>query len=207
MRTSEEIIRHPELLPQLIESLNAKRPEEKYGAAKALIALSEQAPGILYPEFDFFAGLLDGKNNVLRWNAIRILANLACVDSENRLERIFDIYFKPVRGPIMITAGHVIMGAAVIAAAKPELASRITAEILKVERARYATPECRRIAIGHAITAFELFFNDIDDKEPVLNLVRKQLRSTRLAVRRKAERFLAKHAAAAEFSGSEQLQR
>ncbi len=86
------------------------------------------------------------------------------------------------------------MLAAKIALAKPETTDRITAEILKVARAKYQTAECRNVAIGGAIESFDQFFAQIEDKEPVIKFVKKQLRNTRAATLKKAERFLARHA-------------
>ena len=80
-------------------------------------------------------------------------------------------------------------GAAEIAAAKPRLADRIAAAIVRVQRARYATPECRNIAIGHAIQALDRFFPNIEKTRPVLNFVHSQFQNPRPATRRKAEKF------------------
>ena len=64
---------------------------------------------------------------------------------------------------------------------------------MKVEKARYQTDECRNIALGQTIDAFEQFFGQIGDKAGVLKLVRKQLTNTRKSTARKAERFLKKY--------------
>ncbi|MHC4565577.1 MAG: hypothetical protein ACYTE3_07425 [Planctomycetota bacterium] len=53
--------------------------------------------------------------------------------------------------------------------------------------------ECRNVALGHTIKSFDQFFDQIEDKKPVLRLVKKQLKNTRNATRKKAERFLAGH--------------
>jgi hypothetical protein len=93
----------------------------------------------------------------------------------------------------MITAANVIKGAAGTAVAKPHLAGRIAKALLGVEKAKYQTAECRNIALGHAIEAFDLFFDRIEDRKPVLELVRRQRKNRRNATRLKAERFLKKH--------------
>jgi hypothetical protein len=66
----------------------------------------------------------------------RALSQLARVDAEDKFTAIFDKHFAPIRGPVMITAAHVIRGGARIAAAKPHLADRIAAEVMKVDRGR-----------------------------------------------------------------------
>jgi hypothetical protein len=190
---ADKIITKSELLPEALEGLSSNKPNIKYGCAKVLNIISEKAPKILYPKIDFFIELLDNDNKILQWNAILIIANLAVVDSKNRFEKIFDKYFSPIRGPIMVTAANVIKGAAKIALAKPRLTEKITKELLKVERAKYQTSECRNVALGHTIKSFDQFFNQIKDKKPVVRLIRKQLKNTRNATRKKAEKFVKKY--------------
>ena len=130
----------------------------------------------------------------MQWQAIYVIANLARADSRNKFEKIFDKYFAPIPGPAMVTAANVIKAAAKIALARPEMTGRIAAELLKVDRAKYQTAECRNIALGHAMKSFDQFLDHIEDKEPVIKLVKRHLRNPRSATRRKAERFIARHA-------------
>ena len=192
-RVAAAAARNPEMLASILEGLAAKEARVRYGCAKVLLIISENWPLALYPRFDFLAGLLDSENKILQWNATWMLANLTTVDSRNKFERIFNRYFAPIPGPVMITGANVIGAAARIAKAKPSLSDRITSELLKVERAEYQTTECRNIALGHAIKSFDQFFDQIGDKGPVIALIRKQLENTRPATRKKAERFLQKH--------------
>jgi len=185
-----KVIKKPELLSEIIDGLGADKARVKYGCAKILRIISDEAPELLYPRFGFFADLLDSDNNILKWETIYVIANLAAVDTEDRIEAIFERHFAPIPGPALITAANVIGGAAKIASAKPHLVDRIAKELLKVEKAQYKTTECRNVAIGHAIKAFDQFFDQIKDKEPVIAFVRRQLENTRNATRKKAEVFL-----------------
>jgi hypothetical protein len=191
-KTVDKVMKKPELLSEVFEGLGSGKARIKYGCVKVLRLISEKKPEILYPRMDFFSDLLDSDNKFLKWGAIHTIANLTAADSERRFEGIFDKYFAPIPGPELIPAGNVIGGAAKIALAKPELSDRIAKEILKVEKATYQTAECRNVAMGHAIKSFDLFFDQIKDKEPVINLIKKQLKNTRNATRKKAEKFLKK---------------
>ncbi len=186
-------ILQPDRLADILAGLEAANPRTKYGCAKALRLIAEERPDLLYPRFDFFAALLDHKNKIFQWDAAFILSRLARVDGEDKFGSIFSKYFAPVPGPVMITAANVIRGAADLAMAKPGLADRIAAEVLKVEDAHYQTAECRNVAIGHAILSLGEFFDRLQDPQPVLRFVRKQLRNTRPATRKKAEHFLKIH--------------
>src|SRR5881227_2219141 len=108
----------------LIAGFSAKQAGVKFGAAKALVELSAVRPEVLYPKFDFFAAMIGHPNSILKWNAMRVIANLAAVDCEGKIELILNAYLRPIDGPAMITAAEAIHGGATIAAAKPELAPR-----------------------------------------------------------------------------------
>jgi len=178
----------------LCDGLASPEARTKYGSAKQLCRLSEQDPDLLYPRFDFFVHLLGGEIRILRWNSSRILGHLARVDSEGRIDKLLDRYLAPITGHELIAAANTIQGAADIALAKPHLADRIAREIVKVGRANYATPECRNVAAGHAIQALDRFFEHIQNKKAVLAFVESQLKNSRPATRKKAERFWAKWA-------------
>jgi hypothetical protein len=181
-----------ERLEALLAAVSADTPRIRLGALKELRLLSERAPDLFHPHFEFFVTLLQNKNSILRWNAILILANLAWVDGERRIDRILDEYLAPVYGPRLIDAANAIRGATAIAVAKPYLADRIAGQILRVERATYGTPECRNVAVGHAIKSFDRLFPIVANKRDIQLFVSRQLDNSRAATRKKAEKFLRK---------------
>ena len=189
-RLARKAIRNPRLIPAILAGLDADRPRIKYGCAKALRLLSEQQPKLLYPHFGSFVRLLDHENKILQWDAAFVLSHLARVDARNKFVAIFRKYFCPIPGPVMITAANVIQGAARIAQAKPRWADRIAAEVLKVAKARYRTPECRNVAMGHAIVTLGEILPLLRRPAPVLRFVRNQTRNPRPATRKKALQFL-----------------
>jgi len=172
--------------------LDAPAARVKYGCLKDLRRLSEEAPQLVYADFEKFVRLLDHPNSIFRWNAAHILANLARVDRSRKLAPLVGRFLKPIRGPQMIAAANVIQAAAVIAAAQPRLADKLAAGILTVGRAKYETEECRNVAIGHAIQALDRFFASIPRQRAVVSFVRRQLDNPRPATRSKAEKFLKK---------------
>jgi hypothetical protein len=194
----DRVIENPDEIVGLVEALKVEKRAIKFSYEKVLRLVSERRPELVYPYFNFFVGLLDSDNSFLKWGAIMTVANLAAVDAENRFETIFTKYYAPIPGPVMITAANIIGSSAKIALAKPELTGRIVREILKVEKGKYESkgapsPECRNVAIGHAIDSFEQFFEQIDDEAAVVAFVKRQLKNNRKAVVKKAERVLRKH--------------
>jgi hypothetical protein len=192
-RVAGGVIKQPNLIPELLEGLNSDTARVRYGCLKVLKRISEKEPEALYPEMGSIIGLLDHENTFVLCDACRIIANLTPVDRRGKFEKVFRRYFAPIPGPALIPAVTVLSSASTIAQAKPKLTRRIVAEMLKVDKARYPTAECRRIALGHAIDSLDRFFDQIENREPVLRLVRKQLRSPRPSTKKKAQRFLTKH--------------
>jgi hypothetical protein len=174
----------------LLAALSSDVARVKYPAIKALRGMSERSPGRLYPHFDFFAGLLGGENNILRWNAMLILGNLASVDADRKLNAILDDYLTPITGPQLIDANNTVSGATAIALARPDLTERIVACVLKVERGHYATPECRNVAIGHALECLARLLPAIADTRPIQRFAQRQVKNSRPATAKNAQRLL-----------------
>jgi len=174
----------------LIAALSSDVARVKYPAIKALRAMSERSPARLYPHFDFFAGLLRGENNIYRWNAMLILGNLASADTDRKLDAILDEYLAPITGPQLIDANNTMTGATAIALARPDLIEKIVADILKAGRGRYATPECRNVAIGHALECLIRLPPAIAGTRPIQGFAQRQVKNIRPATAKKAQRLL-----------------
>ena len=195
-----QVIENPKPIPELIEALQVEKGTAKYAYEKVLRLVSERRPELTHSYFDVFAAMLGGDNSFLKWGAIMTVAHLTAVDAENKFEVLFEKYYAPITGPVMVTAANIIGSSARIALAKPGLTERITRQILKVEKAKYErhgrpSPECRNVAIGQAIDAFDQFFDQIENKAAILPFVKRQLMNPRKPVVKKAERFLRKHGA------------
>ena len=173
----------------LLTGLSSEKARLKLASSKALRNLSEHAPERVYPFFDIFAGLLGHENNIIKWNAILTLAHLARADGDGKIDILLDRYLEPITGPVMITAANTIKGAALIARQKPHLAERIAKCILRVEKATYATPECRNVAIGHALTALGSFLFLLEDVRPAIRFAVRQTHNPRPATAAKARRL------------------
>jgi len=189
---AERVIRNPRSLPELLEGVSSDRADIKFKSAKILRIISEESSELLYPKWDFFVKLLDCENNIIKWNAMDVIANLTRVDSKNRFDKIFRKFYGMLYEGSLITAGHVVGNSWKIAKAKPSLSSRITSELLKVEKIPLPTEECRNILKGHAILSFSEYFDQIKEKGKIISFARRELKNTRNATRSKAEKFLKK---------------
>jgi hypothetical protein len=180
------------LLPAVLHEVSSSEPGVKYKSIKVLKLLSEENPAILYPYFSRFEELLDSNNNILKWNAIDILANLAAVDSSNRFASLFQKFYSLLHEGSLTTAAHVIDGLAKVAKARPALEDGITSGLLGVEELPLPTEECRNILRGKIVSAFSRYCGRSGSRELMLSFARGLLACPRPATRKKAEQFLRK---------------
>lgn len=169
----------------------------KYCCAKNAIALSQEKPEVLYPDFDFFLQFLDGENHVLKWTAIIIIGNLSKADKKNKVEKIIPKFIGFLNEKEMITANNTIKALVKIIEARPKIKNKILKEVIKVEKYKYynkgeLSPECRNITIGHAIDALSEFKDDIKNKKEFINFIKRQTKNTRQTVRKRADNLFKK---------------
>jgi hypothetical protein len=179
------------LLREVINGTSHKKADVKYGSTKILRIISEKKPDILYPHWAFFVELMDHENQILKWNAMDIIANMLRVDTEDKFNPLFEKYYELITNDVMITAGHVVDNSGKIALVRPELQDQITDYLFKVETTE-RDPECRNILLGKAILSFEKYFDQIKQKDEVIAFVQRQLNNSRSATKKKAEKFLSR---------------
>jgi len=186
-------LRDPECLAKAIAGLDESKATIKYGCDKVLRYLAAHSPEVLYPHFDEFAANLGSEKTILKWGAIEIISHLVKIDVDRKFDSVFEPYFAPIKGPVLITAANLIKAARRIAAARPDLADRIAAKLLAVDSAKYRTAECRQIALCEAVRTFDEIYSLVAEKPAVVAFVTKRLKSRRHSTKLAAEKFLRKH--------------
>ncbi len=182
-----------DLLPTILSGLSSSKAAIRYGCAKVLMDLSEDCPEKLYPYMDLFIDLLNSKYRILTWNAMAIIANLTKVDADKKFDVIFNKYFSFINDEYMVTVANAVGHSGKIALAKPYLINKITNELLKVENIStgpHLTEECKRVIAEAAIKSFNMFFDQIEQKDKVISFVESHLNSSRRTLREEAENFL-----------------
>ena len=175
------------LLPTILNGTSSSKAAIRYGCGKVLLDLSEEHPEKLYPHMDFFIELLDSGYRILIWNAMAVIANLAKVDKAEKFDAAFDRYYRFIDDPYMVTVANVVGHSGKIALAKPHLIPRITKELLKVENLSttpHLTEECTRVITEKTIRSFDMFFDEIDEKEKVATFVERQIDSSRKSLKK-----------------------
>ena len=191
---AQKAIKKPVLLPALLDGLDEVKADVKYGCGKALRVIVDEEPALLYPYFDLFSAMLENRNKIMRWEAIYIISGLAPEDDEDKISAIWEVYFKPIEGPEMITAANIVNGAARFALARRDLLEPAIREILRVRKGKYETGECYRVVAGAALKAFDKLYKLAPDKGPLIQFAELHAKSSRIPTRNAARRLLEKHA-------------
>jgi hypothetical protein len=187
---ASKALKNSNLISQFMSGVSSPKAKVRFKSVKALKIISERAPEKLKSKWDFFKDMLKSKNNIMKWNALDILANLSSVVSEKQFSQIFEQFYQLLGEGSLVTAAHVVDNSAKIALAQPGLREKIVGEILRVEEVPLPTNKCRNILAGKAIVAFDQFFKELKNKKEIIEFVKRQVKSSHQATKRKAEKFL-----------------
>jgi hypothetical protein len=187
---AKKAIKDEKLLSELLEGVLSNEDEIRYPSFKTLLTISEEHPEVLYPKWDFFAGLIKSDNSYKKLIALRLIANLTKVDSENKFEKIFDNYYSILDEDKTMTAGHLASNSGKIAKAKPKLQSKITNKLLNIDKTHEGRQ--KELIKAYAIEAFDEYYEESGDKKKIIGFVKKQLESESPKTRKKAKEFLEK---------------
>ena len=187
----KRVIKDNNLIDDLLEFTSSEKATIKYKSLKVLTLLSEQNSKLLYSKWDFFVNLLDNENTFLRTIGATIIANLTIVDKDQKFENIFDKYYNLLEDKSMINAANIAQRSGIIAKAKPHLQDEITNKLLKIDKTHHSS-ECKNIIKGKAILSFEEYFEEYKNKEKIIQFAQKELKNTRSATRKKAEKLIRK---------------
>jgi len=187
---AERALEDEGMLPELLDGVLAKKDFIRFNSFKVLLFISEKHPEVLYPKWDFLEDLLESNNSYLKYIAIYLIANLAQVDAEARLEWIFERLYSILDGEGTIAAAHLARNSGKIAQAKPELRAKITQRLLNIDRTHQGRQ--KELIKGHAIEALDEYFEEAKNQPEILEFVKKQLQSQSPKTRKLAREFLQK---------------
>ena len=186
---AERALEDEELLCKLFEGLRTKEETLRYNCFKALMLISEKHGEVLYPKWDYLAGLLSSDNTYWKLSGLQLIANLTKVDRENKFEQIFDKYYELIDDKSMIVATYVAKNSWKIVNAKPQLETRITNKLLSIDGTHHALGRKDLVKAG-AIEAFSQYFEGAKDKDKITEFVKQQLTSGSPKTRKIAKEFL-----------------
>ena len=178
------------VISELLQGIQSSNDPIRYNSFKVILLISKEHPEILYQHWTLFEKMLSGDNGYFKDIAIRAIANLTKVDTENRFEKLFDNYFAELSSDKTITVAHVAGDAGKIASAKPELQSIITNKLVNIA-VIYKGKQIDLIK-GYAIEAFSQYFDQaaVKDKDHILEFVKKEQNNRSPRTKKVAAEFL-----------------
>ncbi|MBN1658550.1 MAG: hypothetical protein JXA93_09130 [Anaerolineae bacterium] len=182
----------PSAWQEVMAGLVARDDTYRYHCFQVMVRISQEEPAALYREWDRLAAMLDSSNSYHRSIGAQLLANLAAVDEEGRLEALFDRLFDLLDDDKIITARQFAQHVGRIARARPHLQARITGRLLAVE-ATHHEPGRKDLLKADVIAAFDEFFDESPDQEAIVAFVQAQLSSSSASTRKTARAFLKAH--------------
>ena len=173
----------------LLDDLVSKNDTYRYNCFKVLLQISESQPQVLYPQWDYFVGLLRSQNSYHRSIALRMLANLTCIDQDNRFDSIFDQYFEMLDDEKIVTARYLAQNAWKIARSRPDLQGRIIQKLLSVERTRFSQAQ-KDLLSADIIQSLNELYESAPEKQAILAFVEGRLNCSSPKTRQAAKAFL-----------------
>lgn len=177
-------------LAELLKGIVSKKDDIRFHCHKVLSCLSEREPKRLYSYWDTFVDMLDSTNHYHRYIALHLLANIVVVDTKNRFEKVYVLYFNNIAGDRTMVAGHTTLNAGKIAKAKPLLQQKITTMLLDID-SLYKGKQMDLMK-AYVIQAFDYYFDVAKDKKKIIDFVRAQVNSKSPKTRKVAKDFLSK---------------
>jgi hypothetical protein len=189
---AEKALQDEKLLSELLDGLTSKEETFRYNCFKVLMLISQEFGTALYPKWDYFVELIASDNTYWKMSGLQIIANLTKVDTDNKFDKIFDLFYSLLGDKGTILPAHVAANSGKIAKAKPYLQDKITDKLLNIDKVYLG----KQIALinGYAIEAFGEYFAEARNQDRIIEFVRNQLNSDSPRTRKQAENFLSKWA-------------
>jgi hypothetical protein len=188
-KLAKKAMKDKRVLPKLLQGILSKQDKTRYTSFMALMFVCEEHPDLLYPQWDHFVSLLDRENTHSKYIGSYLVANLIAVDRDDKFDRIFDRYYSLLDDKSVIPAAHIARNSGKIVKAKPELESKITDRLLRIDSTHHK-PYHKELIKAEAIAAFDGYFEIAKDKDEIVKFVKKQLGSKSPKTRKGAKEFL-----------------
>jgi hypothetical protein len=179
------------LIGELVDGLTDKNEDYRYNCSKVLHVISRTHADLVYPYWDKFVSLMPSKNAYHRMSAVSHLAGLVEVDTENKLDKIFEAYYALLDDPSVIVAIYVAQASGKIAAARPDLALKITGHLLDIDKTHHL-PSRKALIKAGIIESFDNYIENYPGKSAIIDFVKQQIDSDSPKTRNLAKAFLKK---------------
>jgi hypothetical protein len=190
----QPVLKDARLRDELVEGSFAKNETYRYNCVRVLFCAIESRPGLFYPYWDRFAEAIDSPNGFHRSVGAQAIAHLASVDTDCRLDPIFNHYLTLLDDSKVMVSHYFLETMPLIYHTRPEFQNRIIACLLGIEKTKH--PLSRKDLLkADVISFFDQLFDTLSakDKKRVSAFVRNQLECSSSKTRKAAKEFGMKH--------------
>jgi hypothetical protein len=190
----QPVLKDAALRDELVEGSFAKNETCRYNCVRVLFRAMETKPGLFYPYWNRFAGGIDSPNGFHRSVGAQAIAHLASVDTDHKLDPIFDHYLTLLDDPKVMVSHYFLETMPLIYRTRPDLQSMIIARLFGIEKTKH--PSSRKDLLkADVINIFDQLFDtlSVKDKKKALAFTRDQLECSSSKTRKAAKEFGMKH--------------
>ncbi|MHA2102636.1 MAG: hypothetical protein ACW981_04375 [Candidatus Hodarchaeales archaeon] len=189
-RAIDTVIQSAESLDLVLKSLQSKNDTLRHNCFQITLIISHVQAPILYSHWDYFKTLLLSTNTFHKVIGIKILSNLVKVDTHNKFDDIFDLFVEFTQSEKLLLVRTVYKAFGKIATINPKLQDKTLQILLKIDKIPHKHVE---LAKTDVIEALNLFYENSNKKDQILEFVQKQQGSSSPKTRKTAELFLEKY--------------
>lgn len=190
----QSVLKDARLRDELVEGSFAKNETYRYNCVRVLFRAIESQPGLFYPYWDRFAEAIDSSNGFHRSVGAQAIAHLASVDTDRRLDPIFNHYLKLLDDSKVMVSHYFLETMPLIYCARPDFQSKVIACLFGIEKTTHPTSR-KDLLKADVINIFDQLFDTLSekDKKRVSAFARDQLECSSSKTRKAAKEFGMKH--------------
>jgi len=178
---------HGPFRDELVDNLAEKNETLRYNSFLVLNSIAESQPGLLYHYWDTFVYYLKSEKVLQVLVGIELISRLIAADTDNRFEEIADYYFDIINRPNVIPIRYLILNCWRIGKSRPQYILQIRNLIFSIDG---INQEHKGLLKGDGILAFAQLWDQLKDKQEIIDFVKDQLDSESPKTIKEAKKFL-----------------
>ncbi len=190
----EPALKDAELRDLLVEGSFAKDETYRYNCVRVLFRAIAQSPDLFYQYWDRFEKMIDSPNGFHRSAAAQAIAYLSSVDTDCRLDLIFDHYLDLLDDNKVMVTHYFIETLKLICLARPDFQHKIISALLNIDKTKHPLKR-KDLLKADVINTFDQLFDVLPppDQRKAVAFAGAQLDCSSSKTRKAAKEFQQKH--------------
>ncbi len=190
----EPVLQDAELRHLLVEGSFAKDETYRYNCVRVLFRAIAQNPVLFYPYWNRFEKMIDSPNGFHRSAAAQAIAYLSSVDTDCRLDRIFDHYLGLLNDSKVMVTHYFLETLGLIYRARPDFQRKIIATLFGIDKTDHPLQR-KDLLKADIINIFDQLFDtmSLSEQKKAEAFAEAQLECSSSKTRKAAKEFQRKH--------------